>query len=39
METSETENLCKEKNIFIWTKWQPTEWDKIFTNTTYLVEG
>jgi hypothetical protein len=28
------QSLCKAKDIANWTKWQPTDWEKIFTNPT-----
>jgi hypothetical protein len=28
-------SFCKAKDTITWTKWQPTEWEKIFTNPTY----
>jgi hypothetical protein len=31
----ELKSLCKAKDTFNRTKWQPTDWEKIFTNSTY----
>jgi len=28
------QSFCKAKDIVIRAKWQPTDWEKIFTNTT-----
>jgi len=28
------QSLCKTKDTVVRTKWQPTDWDKIFTNPT-----
>jgi hypothetical protein len=30
--------FCKTKDPVNRTKWQPTDWEKIFTNLTYLIE-
>jgi phage-related protein len=29
------QSFCKPKETFNSTKWQPTDWEKIFTNPTY----
>jgi hypothetical protein len=29
------QSFCKAKDIVNRTKWQPTDWEKIFTNPTY----
>ena len=28
-------SFCMAENSIRWTKWQPTEWEKIFTNSTF----
>jgi len=28
------QSFCKTKDTVIRTKWQPTDWEKLFTNTT-----
>jgi hypothetical protein len=28
------QSFCKAKNSVNWTKWQPTDWEKIITNPT-----
>jgi hypothetical protein len=34
LDLKKLQSFCKAKDTVNWTKWQPTDWEKIFTNPT-----